>query len=149
MQGDFAEERGAVRALDHADCKTFSGGEMQGDVAAVVNVGAGEPGCRRHSVQDFFRHGAGNRGHWSDESSFAVGRNRGLHASRDDAHCRRYAGVRGLSQSCEFATEFIENMDEAVRGCAVGNVYLIRLSECFDDQVDRPVVKMKTAAVGQ
>ena len=45
--------------------------------------------------------------------------------------------------------KFVEHVAEAFRGCTISSVDLVRLAEGFDDQVDRTVMKMKSAAIFQ
>jgi hypothetical protein len=120
---------------------------MQGDVAAVVDVGP-QKFCRgRHRGHDFFRDCAGYGSHWSDEGLCTIRRNRRYHTVRNVADGLRTSGSRRLPQKCELAAQFIEDRDEAQRRCAVGERYFISCSEGLDDQVDGTIVKMQ-ATVG-
>jgi len=118
---------------------------MQCNVAAVVDVGAREVSCRCHGGKNFFSNCAGHRGHRRNKGSLAVGGDRGGHAFRDHTAWLRIADSRGLPQKWKFATEFIEDRDETRYCCPIREVHFTSCAEGLNDEVDRAIMKMKTA----
>src|SRR6476646_9481415 len=49
----------------------------------------------------------------------------------------------------QLRTKFVEHGDESISGCSVGGFDLGRRAECFEDDVDRAIVQMQAASIGQ
>jgi hypothetical protein len=54
-----------------------------------------------------------------------------------------------LSQKQKLTAKFVEHSHKAAGGGAVGSLDLACFSERFHDQIDRTIVKVQTAIVGQ
>ena len=121
---------------------------MERDVAAVVDVGARQRAAvdqrRQHVVGD----GAGDGGHRRDED-VGMGPAGGGHALGHRAiRLGRDFGDRRTEQ-IELADQRREQPDEAGLGLAVRGAHLVGRAEGLDDQVDRAVLHMQPAPVGQ
>ena len=55
----------------------------------------------------------------------------------------------GSAQFGKLLDQFDQDRLEARDGLVVGGTTLVRLAECLDDQVDRPVVEVQPPAVRQ
>jgi hypothetical protein len=53
-----------------------------------------------------------------------------------------------MTQKWKFAAEFIEDRDETRRRCPIREVHRTSRAEGLNDEVDRAVMKMKTAGIG-
>jgi hypothetical protein len=132
---------GAIRIGDEADAQAFARGEMQRDVAAVVDVGLGHAGA--HGVDDLVGHRAGHRRHRRDESlaEWPAG---GAHSTRNGAgesgrllhrpSERRQLGDELLEDGLEPAPAALDGRDRTA-------------AERLDDEVDGPVLEMPPALV--
>ncbi len=116
---------------------------MKRDVAAIVDIGAGELSPGRHGLEDLFGHGAGDRGHRSEEAPRAERRDRRRHPARDRAP-RRLGAERVRPQQRQLRAELIEDRREAAPRRGIGVFDGARLAKGFDDEVDRSVVQMQT-----
>ena len=108
-----AEQVRPVRAIDHADRERLARPKVKRDVAAVVDIGAGEPPPARHGLEDLFGHGARDRRHRGDEAPRAERRDRRRHPSRDGAPRRRAAAARVRPQQGQLRAELVEDRHEA------------------------------------
>ena len=63
-----ANQTRGVGPVDHTDGKAFASDKMQGDIAAIVHVGATQPRGSCHCGQNFLGNRTGNRGHRRDEA---------------------------------------------------------------------------------
>ena len=99
--------------------------------------------------KDLVRDASGDGGHRRDEGLRCVSRDRLFHAPGDrtceNARTRR----RGRAQRRQFRAEFVEHEAKTRGRRAVGGFDGSGRADSFDDQIDRPVVKMKPAAVGK
>ena len=140
-----AEQARPVRAIDHADRERLTWPKVKRDVAAVVDIGAGEPPSARHGLEDLFGHRAGDRGHRGDEAPRKEGRNRRRHPSRDRTPRGGAVGARLRPQQGQLRAELVEDRREAAPRRDVGGFDRARLAKGFNDEVDRSVVQMQTA----
>src|ERR1700757_4115270 len=102
--------------FDHADGVTLTRGEMQGDVAAVVNVSAMESRRLDHGGENSFGDGASHRGHRCDVATMTISRNSLGHSPGDGAS-RHWRGLTdGTAQKRQLLAEFIENSNESRGG---------------------------------
>ena len=85
---------------------------MQRDVAAVVDVGAGERRSSGHHVQYFLGDRARDRRHRRNEPQCVERRHRSRHPPRDDALRPRRRRRRGRAQQRQFVTELVEHRRE-------------------------------------
>ena len=136
-----------VRPVHQADGELLATGQMQRDVAAIVDVGAIEPCRGQHRAENFFRDAARHRRHRRDEVIGSKRRDRRMHAARDDAFQRASNRIGGLSQFNQLLAEFIEQAGEAPRRSLVGGAHLAFAALRLDDQIDRTVLQMQPLAV--
>src|SRR5579864_15430 len=66
------EERRTVRTLNDSDDEVLAGFEVEGDVAAIVDVSFVERGSIGHRLEDFFRDRSGYGSHGRDEALCGV-----------------------------------------------------------------------------
>ena len=142
--GSAAEQVWPVRAIDHADRKRLARPKVKRDVAAVVDIGAGEPPPARHGLEDLFGHGARDRRHRGEEAPRAERRDRRRHPSRDGTLRRRAAAARVRPQQGQLRAELVEDRHEAPLRRGVSRFDSARPAKGFDDEVDRSVVQMQT-----
>ena len=137
-----------IGAFDHANGVSLACGEIQGDVATVVDVGPIELRCSGHGGEDSFGDSARDGGHGRDETTIAIWGYRASHdASNGAAGRKRILGHAG-AQEGQLGAQFIEDGDEALRGSFVGAMNLGEIGSIgVDDQVDGAIAQMKTAAV--
>ncbi len=136
-----------VRPVHQSDGEPFGTGQMQGDVAAIVDVGAIEPRRIKHGSENFFRDAAGDRGHRRDEMLGRKWRYRRMHAARDDATERAASRIGSLSKLDQLFAEFIEQTVKTPRRSLVGGAHLTFTPLRLDDQIDRTVLQMQPLAV--
>ena len=123
----------------------LAGGEVEGDVAAVVHVGAVEVAGRGHRGEDRVGDGAGDGGHRGDERR----------AERGDGLGHRPGGLAGEraraggAEPRELGDELVEERREAGGGAGVGARDGGGPAPGLDDQVDGAVLQVQAAAVGQ
>ena len=79
----------------------------------------------------------------------AIRRNCGCHAFSDNSDRQQTVFTGGLTQKCEFATEFIKHSNETLCRRPVGGLDVTLGPKGLDDQIDRSIMKMQSAAVGQ
>ena len=120
------------------------GAKVKRDVAAIVDIGAGELSPGRHRLEDLLGHGAGDRRHRREEAPRAERRDRRRHPARDGA-ARRLGAERVRPQQRQLRAELVEDGCEAAPRRGVGFFDGARLAKGFDDEVDRSVVQMQTA----
>jgi hypothetical protein len=121
---------------------------MQRDVAAVIDVGAGERRRLGHRRKNFLGDCAGDRRHRRYETLGMERRDRRRHPARDDAQRPRRRRRGGRTQQRQFGAEFVEHRREASPGrCVCGSDGPV-LAESFDHEVDRAIVEMP-ATVGE
>ena len=121
---------------------------MHRDVAAVVDVGAREAPPRLHGRQHLVGDGARDRRHRCDEAR-PVRPTGAAHPPRHRASQRRTALAEGASQQVELGDQIVEDRRKARAGLTVGGAHLGRLAEGLGHDVDRPVLQVQPAAVGQ
>ena len=87
-----------VRPVHQADGELFAVGQMQRDIAAIIDIGALEARRGQHGAENFFRDGAGHRRHRRNEVVGGKRRDRRMHAARDDAFQRATRRIGRLAQ---------------------------------------------------
>ena len=139
----------AVRRVgEEADLERRARREMEGDVAAVVDVGATDPRLGEGADQ-LLGDAAGHRRHRRDEAAAAGMRPAGRdHAPRDRAGGRgRRAGRRRQveAQQRQLGDQLLEHAAKAQPGAidALGGGAALAFGE--DDAVDRPVLEVPAA----
>ena len=137
-----------VEAGHRTDLEVLTGGEVQCDVAAVVDVSAGEPPARQHRIQHRIGDGAGDGGHRRDEHA-RVPRRGADHARRDRTGDFRQVRADRPTQDRQVADEEIEQRFEIADSLLIGRFHLARLPPGLDDQIDRPVLQVQPPAVRQ
>ena len=80
-----ADEAQTIRPVDHANRERLAGPKVKCDVAAIVDIGAGEPPPARHGLEDLFGHRAGDRRHRGEEAARAERRDGRRHTAGDRA----------------------------------------------------------------
>src|SRR5579862_9601815 len=80
-----AKERRTIRAFDHPNDEVLAGFEVNGDVAAIVDVSFAERGSIGHGLEDFFRDRAGDGRHGRNEGFSGVGYDGAGHAAGNHA----------------------------------------------------------------
>ncbi len=135
-----------VRPVHQPDGELLAAGQMQRDIAAIVDVGTIEPRCSQHRTQDFLRDAARHRRHRRDEMIDGERRHRCMHAARDDAVQRVSSRVGGLPKLGQLFTEFIEQTGEALRRSLMGGTYVCSRTAGLDDQIDRAILQMQPLA---
>ncbi len=138
-----------IRSVHHTDRKLLPLGQMQRDVAAIVDVSALKRRCIQHRAQNLFGHGTGNGGHRGDEMLGGEWRHRIMHAACDDTPQQAPRRVGWLAQCRQFFAELIQQTGEAPGGGLIGGADIDLIALCFDDQVDRTVLQMQSLAVGE
>ncbi len=86
---------------------------MQGDVAAIVDIGAIELRRLAHRGEDFLGDRAGDRRHRRDETVSGKWRHGRVHAPRDDALDRGMRWNGGLAQLGKLGTQLVEQGRQA------------------------------------
>ena len=114
----------AIRPIHQADRELLAVGQMQRDVAAIIDIGAVEPRRRQHRAEDFLGHAARDRRHRRDEAIGGKRRDRGMHAARDDAFQRAVRRIGGLAQLGKFLAELIEQAGETPRRGIIGRAHI-------------------------
>ncbi len=119
--------------------------DPKGDVAAIVHIGAGEPGRGLDGVEDVVGDSPGHGRHRGDEI-LVVGQTGVAHAAGDGA-CQR--GTDRLAQEGEFGDQPRQGIGEDRPGpferLRAGGIRSVTV----DDQVNRAVLEMDPASVGQ
>ena len=146
-QFDLGVERRAVDAGDDTDLEAAARGQMDGDVAAVVDIGALQPAPSGHRRQHMVGHRPRHRGHRRHELGQMRQHGR-QHAPRHRPPQRQIGRGRS-SQRREFRDQLGQDASEAVQGLAVGRRYLVGRTEGLEHEVDGAVLQMQPAAVGQ
>ena len=136
-----------VRPIHQPDGKLLRAGKMQGDIAAIVDIGAIEPRRGQHGAEDFLCDAARNGRHRRNKMIGRKRRHGRVHAACDDAAQRAAGGIGGLSKLGQFFAEFIEQSVEAPRRRLIGRPHLAIASACANDQIDRTILQMQPLAV--
>ena len=124
FDADRSHQAMTVRPVHQPDGELLAAGQMQRDVAAIVDVGAIEPRRAEHRAENFFRDAAGHRRHRRDEMIGRKRRHRRMHAARDDTLQRAPSRIGSPSKFDQFRAEFIEQAGEAPRRGLVGGAHL-------------------------
>ena len=101
---DRSHQAMPVRPVHQADGELLAAGQMQRDVAAIIDVSAVEPRRGQHRAENFFRDAARHRRHRRDEVIGRKRRDRRMHAARDDpfsAHRTGSAAFRSSTNSSQ------------------------------------------------
>ncbi len=135
---------------NHGHVEAFAFAQMEGDVAAIVDIGLVEVRRRQHVVEHLLGHRAGDRRHEGDEAAVgSEGADGGQHAPGNRAVHREPGGRAGLAQQREFRHQLIEDGGEAGDGCFVGTPTLTSLTPGLDDEVDGAVLQVQAASAGK
>ncbi len=149
IDGDGAHDALRVRPVHQADGELLAAGQMQRDVAAIVDIGAVERCGAEHGGKNFLGDAAGHRRHRRDEFCRGKRRHRRMHAPRDNALQRTAHRIGRLAQLGQLLAEFIEQAGEAPGRGVIGRAN-IRLGPLrLHDQIDRAVLQMQPLAVGE
>ena len=141
------EQRRPVWPVDEADVIVLARRQVQCDVAAVVDEGAGEErGRRHHGRQQLFRHAAGHRRHGRDEGVAAQRLRRPPHPTRHGA--LRFL-ADGLPEQRQLGAELVQHRGETGVNGGMGAGHLRRIALGPDDQVDGAIIQVQPAAIGQ
>ena len=140
------EQRRILGPVHQPDIIVRPRSKVDGDVAAVVDMGALQFGNRQHGIDDFLGDRSGDRRHGRDEAMAGVVDGGPPHAARHGA-LGHPAG--GLAQQVELAAQFVQHGGEADAGDLVSAFDMVRLAIGADDQVDGSVLKVKAPAVRQ
>jgi len=143
-----AEKRRTVRAFDHADGVEESVGQVEGDIATIVDVSAIQRRSLEHRLQDGLGDGAGNCGHRSDKEVVAVRKDGVKHALRDGATGTRRIVTDTATKEREFRAQLIENRDKAACRGFIRKSDILPRAIRIDDQVYRSVLEMQPTAIG-
>ena len=138
-----------VRPVHQADGELLAVGQMQRDVAAIIDISTIERRRAQHGAENLFGDGAGHRRHRRDEMIGGKRRDRRMHAARDHAFQRATRRSGRLAQFDQFLAEFVEQAGETPRRCFIGGAHIRLAAFRFDDQVDRTVLQMQPLAVGK
>lgn len=141
-------ERRRILFLDHRCCKALARRQVEGDIAAVIDVGALEAAAGRERRQDLVGDGARHRRHGGDEDR-TVGPDRRGHAPRHRAGDGRHRRPHGPAQDIQLLDQLGEQAFEAPGGAGIGAVNLAWWPKSLGHDIDGPVVQMQAAAVRQ
>jgi antitoxin VapB len=133
-----------IRPRDHADRERLIGRQMQRDVAAIIDVGAGERRRLGHRRQNFLGDRSSDRRHRRDETRRMERRDRRRHPARDDAPRPRRCRQGARPQQRQFVAELVENGREPPPCRRIGRFDSQALAEGLDDEVDRAIVEMSS-----
>ena len=122
---------------------------MQGDVPAIIHIGARKLGRGTHRGKNFFGDGTRHRRHGRDEKLGGVGQDSSHHAAGDDSARPIAFGEALLSQEYKFAAELVEDGFEARAGRAVGILYFAQRGERFHNEVNGAILQMQAPAIPQ
>ena len=143
-----ASMEGASSRATTPSSSTGAGGEVDGDVAAVIDIGGYQrpPGDQRR--QHLVRHRAGDRGHRCHEHR-TMRPASGNHAPRHRARRLGAPGAERGSEQRELVGQAPQHVLERGPDLPVGGFDLGLCAGSADDQVDRPVLEMEPAPVRQ
>lgn len=117
--------------------------EMQGNIAAIVDVSAIERCICCHRGQDFIGDRTSDSGHARDKSIPAQAADGAVHPTRDAQAGERRLRGHCLAQERQFRAQLIENRAEATScGCVRGAHHLPSTIR-RENQIDRPIVQMQ------
>ena len=140
---------GRRRAEGHdAGCEGLAGGQEQGDVTAIVDVGLVQAAALHQRRQDLVGNGPGHRRHGRDENPM-VGHGGPRHAPR---HRPRDGGTGGADRGTEvhqLTGQFAEDRPEPRPRLLVGAGDLAAIPEGLDHQVDGAVLEMMAPPVAE
>ncbi len=139
----------AIRPVHQADRKMLALAEMQGDVAAIVDIGPIERRCIQHCAENLLRHTAGNCRHRRNETISGIRRDRSVHATRHDALQRcplRSAAARSSGSSAQSSSRSPVNRS---RRSLIGRAHCVGGSPRLDDQINRSILQMQPPAIRQ
>jgi len=80
-----AQQTMPVGPVHQADPEFFARTKMQGNIAAIIDIGAIELRGLAHGAENLLRHGSRHRRHRGNETIGGKRRHRRVHAPRDDA----------------------------------------------------------------
>ena len=83
IKDEAAIERGARHVRDQPACQPRAGREMEGDVAAIIHIGALQAASRDEMREDMVGHRAGDGRHRRDEALAGEGEAGRTHALGD------------------------------------------------------------------
>ena len=140
--------RDGHETVGRSDREAFAIGQVNGNVAAIVDIGAVQVCRLLHGLQNFVRHRARHRRHRGDALTPA-----GLHGLHHAAGhrpvywqpLRRDPGA----QQRQFADQLLQQAFEPGTGRQERPPYLRRFPVGPDDQVDGAVLQVQPLAVGQ
>ena len=148
-QRELPEEPGLVRPTGQADGKCLAGFEMQGDITAIVDIGAGEVRRAGHGRENLVGHRPRHRSHRRDEDRLGKGGDGDLHAPRHGAHGGRRASRSRRAKKRELIGQFRQHRLETAQRRAIGGLDIGRGTKRLDDEINRPVLQMQPPAVRQ
>jgi len=129
------------------DGEVLAAGQMQRDVAAIVDIGAIELGCAQHGDENFFCDGTGHRRHRRDEMIGGIGRDCRVHAAGNHPFQAALRRIGGPTQRRQLFAEFIEQAGKTPRCGVIGRANLRRLPFGLNDQINWTVLQMQPLAV--
>ena len=144
--GDSVEGRHRAEGHD-AGFEGLAGGQINGNVAAVVDVGLVQAAARHQRRQDLVGDGAGHRRHGRDENPL-VGQDGADHAPRHRPRDGTGGADRGAEKG-QFTHKLAEDRPEPRPRLLVGAADLVPIPESLDHQVDGTVLKMVAAPVAE